>query len=235
MAFGMQVSTGNFRPIVKYDARSGRMFVVNKDASGVNTQTEMPNGAQFAVDFGSLEVGYVEFSANGPIRAMVPYGSPLPQQPHNKDDKGKLLARPGFFLLVAGQSVGGVVREWCSNAASLLTAVDELWQVFARAPEAATGKIPLVSILSTTPVTTGSGAQKSTNYRPLFQITGWVDRIADMGDRTVPPPSPQAQPAFVAPAAQMPAAQNGHVPPPAAIQAAQAAQAAQVQSDAMPF
>ena len=70
---------------------------------------------RFAIDFGSLQVGYVQFTANGPVRSMAPYGKPLPAQPQDKDDSGKLVSKPGFYVLIAGKGVGGI-REWCSNA-----------------------------------------------------------------------------------------------------------------------
>ena len=219
MAFGMQTSGGNFLPIIKYDARAGRIFRVDKD-NGITEQVDItdPN-MKFAIDFGSIEVGYVQFSAQGPVRHMVPYdGRALPAQPQDKDDKGKLVSRPGFYALVAGQAIGGI-REWCSNAAILLNALDELFNLYAEQPEAAGGKIPLISIVSTVPVTSGTGAQKSTNYKPVFKIVGWVDRLADMGERTVPPPAPKAIPAAAAPTAPPPAAPT---PPPVAPAAATA-------------
>ena len=148
---------------------------------------------QFAIDFGTLEVGYVQFTANGPVRSMVPYGRPLPAQPQDKDENGRLLAKPGFYALVAGRALGGV-REWCSNAVILLTALDELYQVFAQRREAQAGQIPLICIPRTLPVKSGRGAQSSTNYKPILDIVGWVDRVPDMGERTVPIPPPGLAP-----------------------------------------
>lgn len=204
MAFGMNTQTGNFLPIVKYDARAGRFFRVDKD-NGITEQLDITSpDLKFAIDFGSIEVGYVQFSAQGPVRHMVPYdGRSLPAQPQDKGVDGKLLSRPGFYALVAGQAIGGI-REWCSNAAILLNALDDLFNLYAEQPEAAAGKIPLISIVSTVPVTSGTGAQKSTNYKPVFKIMGWVDRLADMGERTVPPPAPKAIPAAAAPATPPP-------------------------------
>jgi hypothetical protein len=101
------------------------------------------------------------------------------------------MGKPGFNVLVAGQAVGGV-REWCRNAAILLTAMDELWIAFCQAPEAGAGQIPMVSIATTVSVTRGSGAQKSTNYKPIFQMEGWVDCLAEFGKRSVPAPTASA-------------------------------------------
>ena len=189
MAFGMTISSGDYNEIIKYDARAGRLFRVDRDVSGEKIQVDITSPTtKFAIDFGTLQVGYVAFSANGPVRDMVPYGQPLPAQPQTKDDNGKLISRPGFMAMVYGTTVGGP-REWCSNAAILLSALDELYQVYEQRPEAQQGKIPVVCIASTVPVTSGKGAQKSTNYRPVFEIVMWTDRTPEMGTRTVPVPA----------------------------------------------
>ena len=140
----MNVSSGgDFLPIVKYDARAGRMFRVDRDPiSGEKTQVDITGpDLRFAIDFGSLQVGYVQFTANGPVRSMAPYGKPLPAQPQDKDDSGKLVSKPGFYVLIAGKGVGGI-REWCSNAAILLGALDELYQGLRAVPGGTPGQDP---------------------------------------------------------------------------------------------
>jgi hypothetical protein len=67
----------------------------------------------------------------------------------------------------------------------------------------------VISLASTTPVTSGNGTQKSTNYAPTFRIEGWAKRPEDLkfvsvatngsgvqtqgapqtGHQTVPPPN----------------------------------------------
>jgi hypothetical protein len=150
---------------------------------------ELPLGTVFALDFATFEAGYMTIGPQGPVRLMKPYimGTEMPPQPQERDDKGQLIMKPGFRCVVAGNALEGI-REWCSNAASVVGPLDDLWNTWWYAPEAAQGKIPLVSIVSTTPVTTG-GKQKSTNYKPNFVIKGWVDRLEKMGPRTVPLPN----------------------------------------------
>lgn len=219
MAFGMQTSGGDFLPIIKYDARAGKLFRVDRNMGGGNDAVELPQGTKFALDFGSLEVGYVDFTAQGPVRHMVPFGATIPAQPSDKNDEGKVRFRPGFYAKVAGQSLDGL-REWCSNAAVLLNALDDLWNTFAALPESGQGKIPLISIIGSTPVKSGKGAQSSTNYAPIFKINGWIDRPDLFGARTVPAPRGTAQQAApvapVAPVAQPAQPAAPPVPPPAA-------------------
>lgn len=189
MAFGMQVTSGQFLPIVKYDSRAGKFFKVDKRADGGSDTVEIPPGTKFAVDLGTFEAGFVNFGPQGPVRHMVPYsvGVAIPAQPQDKDAEGKLLFRPGFWCKIAGNALDGV-REWCSNAAVLLTAMDEFWNEAVRAPEAAVGKIPIIAITGTIPVKSGSGARSSTNYQAIIQIQAWTDRPDVLGPRTVPPP-----------------------------------------------
>ena len=162
---------------------------------GGSDPIELPPGTKFALDLGTLEAGFVAFTAQGPIRHMVPYspGVVLPPQPQDKDGEGKLMFRPGFWTKIAGNALDGV-REWCSNAAVLLNALDELYQRVSTTPEAAAGQIPLISISGTVAVKSGSGARASTNYAPVFQLEGWTDRPALLGERTVPPPRAQQTP-----------------------------------------
>ncbi len=71
----------------------------------------------------------------------------------------------------------------------VLEAVDELYQEFRRAPEAAAGQIPIVQLTKTIPVVFGKRKQhENTVYAPCFLIVGWTDRVPEMGERTVPPP-----------------------------------------------
>ena len=190
------------------------MFTVDRIEGGDPVVTDVTSPqTQFAVDFGSLEAGYVAFTSQGPVRIMRPYieGQAMPLPPGDKDADGKALYRPGFYVKVAGNALGGV-REWISNASALLNALDELYQKFIQAPEAAMGKVPVVAIVSTVAVKSGSGAKSSTNYAPVFQINTWVDRPALFGDRTVPPPALRNGHAGYTPAAPAPVA-----PPVAAV------------------
>lgn len=192
MAFGMKTPTvADFPDIVKYDANAGRMFRVdyNPDAqekAAVDITIPPP---RFAVDFGSIEIGYGHFSSTGPEYRVVPEGRPLPAQPTDLDEKGRLKFRPVFELKLYGKVLDGI-REWSSAANCVLEAVDDLYAKFKAAPEAQQGKIPIVELSKTLPVTVGRGTRQRTLYVPAFTITGWTDRVPAMGERTVPPPEP---------------------------------------------
>jgi hypothetical protein len=127
----------------------------------------------------------------------------MPTQPTERDDQNRLLYRPGFYIKVIGNAFvtdgqgSGSVREWVSNASSLLNAMDDLYLRYKTAPEAAAGKIPVVAITGANPIKTGSGTRASTNYAPIFEIRSWAPRPEPMlGPRTTPIPG-QEPPAAV--------------------------------------
>lgn len=198
-------------PPLKYDARAGRFFLMDRvedNGTWTTIQTELPiQTAQFAIDFGSVEVGWMLFPKGAaPMMVTVPFGQPLPPQPAAvgtvKDERtGK--ERPnnfkqGFRIKVAGNALksaaGGIVREIAANAVVTIEGINELHSRFEAAPEAAAGKIPVVKVAQVIPTKAG----QSTNYKPVFEIVQWADRPTDiLGPRTVPAPqapAPKAQP-----------------------------------------
>ena len=196
MPFGLAspAPAADFADICKYDANAGRLFRVDysidsREKESVDITIPPP---RFAVDFGSLEVGYAHFASGGPEFRLVPEGKPLPVQPTDLDEKGRLKFRPVFRLKIYGKIVGGL-REWSSAANCVLEPVDDLYAKFKAAPEAQQGKIPICELTKTIPVTVGRGTRQRTLYAPCFTITGWTDRVAAMGERTVPIPNPPAQ------------------------------------------
>lgn len=215
-------ASGEFVPILAYNATAGRMFLRDRTQNGAGdweareTDVTMTQPT-FAVDFGRLEVGWCHFvRGQAPQWSMVPYGQAMPNRPPSpgKDDKGKdLNYRNGFRVPVAGNAVGGV-RELAGNSAALINGMNELHTQFEASAEGAMGKIPVVKMTSTIAVKAG----QSTNYQPVFVIQSWVDRPDVLGARTVPAPRATAAPVQSAPvqqaAAPSPAPQAPVMPPP---------------------
>lgn len=200
---------GSFLPLLKYDARSGRMNVAQRAQNTVTGQwettdediTRLAKGEtpSFVMDFGSIEIGWIEFS-KPPAFAVVPLGNPLPAKPGDG-------FKQGFRVKVAGKLLvapdGGIVREFSSTSNAVKTALDELHSAFEEAPEAAEGKIPVVAFQDTRAVKTQTPQGTTTNYAPVFGIVQWVDRPeAILGKRTVPPPVKQIAPAVASVAAK---------------------------------
>jgi hypothetical protein len=190
MGLGLSISTeaGDRKPIVKYDARAGRVHRIDR-VDGANVPTEITNGFTAVFDLANIEVGWARWNSGGaPEWAMVKVGQPKPAKPAPD-------YKQTFRLNIKLNSkIGGDVREFASSAACVIGAVDKLYDEYMAAPERSQGKLPVVALTGTTMITSGSGAQKSTNYAPNFAITNWMARPADLGAvapapmTVVPPP-----------------------------------------------
>jgi hypothetical protein len=210
------------------------MFKVERSPGQQAVDIELPPGTKFAVDFRTLEAGWVTFTAQGPVRHMKPYveGQPTIEQPADKDSEGKAIYRPGFYVKLAGNAIDGV-REWIGASAAVMNAMDDLYQSYLRAPEAGTGQIPIVSIPQTIAIKSGTGARSSTNYAPVFAINGWTERPDLLGAPTTPVPTGgngHTAPQQAAPAQPTAAPPPPPPPPPPVQPAATAAPSAE-----MPF
>jgi len=183
---GLGLSTGgggggDIRPYVKYDAKAGRMFRVDRvqlgDGSYASENVEITSIAQFVADLANIRVGWINYTAQGPVRKLVVLGKePIPARPDDKNSEGKLAFKQGFELeiLLNKDSGGGPARILGSAAGCVINAMDELHDAYTAAPESKAGKLPVVKIAGVTPVKSG----QSTNYQPKFQIVSWVDRPA---------------------------------------------------------
>ena len=113
MAFGMKTPVAaDFAEIVKFDARAGRLFRIDYDPdTRTKTQIDITTPPpRFAMDFGVLEVGYAHFAATGPVFHVVPEGQPLPKQPLDKDDQGRLMFKPVFRVKIFGKILLRITR-----------------------------------------------------------------------------------------------------------------------------
>jgi hypothetical protein len=207
MGLGMSYESGNggdgnILPFVKYDARAGRFFRNDRtqDSSGSYTSTpvDITNKFKAVFDFENVEVGYISFAAgSAPQHLLVPLGDPMPQKP--ADGKWKQGVR---VMIKLGNDCGGSVREITSNATAFLRGIDDLHSAYEAGVKQNPGKLPIVTMKESLPITSGQGDKKSTNYQPVFEIVGWAPRPVDLvfvpkGRQTT---SPSTQPAQQPPA-----------------------------------
>ena len=213
-------SGGDYTPIVKYDARAGRMFRVDRvqGADGFSSNpVDITQGFRAVFDFENFETGWIDFpTGSAPSFVLMPLsklaqGQSLPPAPSPKH-------KPGVRVLIKlAKTCGGdqPVREIAGVSKSFLGGIEAVFAAYEtereknKAPDGSY-QLPVISLVSTTPVTSGNGAQKSTNYHPLFRIDGWVKRPEDLifiQAATQQSPHPQAQ-------AQAPSTGGTPVPPP---------------------
>lgn len=180
--FSTEASTGgDFLPIVKYDARSGRMFRMDRDNVGgewVKTEVDITKTFKALMDLENSEVGWIEI-ANGaaPVFALAKIGEPIPAKPTPK-------ARNGIrvVLKLAKECANDTpIREIAGNARSFMQGMEKLQEDYAAGVVENPGKLPVVILEDTVPVKSSGKDENgkpvsSTNYAPVFKITGWAPR-----------------------------------------------------------
>jgi hypothetical protein len=186
-------SGGDFIPIIKYDSRSGRIFRVdrNNDGTGWNTDlVDITSTFRAVFDFENVEVGWIAFPLGAaPSFRLVPIGTQLPTRPDENHKNGLRV------MMKLDKACGGEhrIREVAGTAKAFLGGVEQIFAEYLRQKKDHPGQLPVISLVSTMPMTTGSGAKQSTNYRPLFRIDGYVARPDDLA------PNPVTKQAAIAP------------------------------------
>lgn len=179
MGFGLNYEStggGDFLPIVKYDAKAGRMFRRDKEQGQDAVQVDVTKAFKAVVDLENVEIGWIDFPAGAaPDFVMAHINDPMPQRPAAGKHKQGVRV-----MLRLSKECGGDVREMASSAKAFMRGLDELHTAYQAGEKENPGKLPVVTLKDTTPITSGEGAKKSTNYVPVFEIVGWVPRPPDL-------------------------------------------------------
>ncbi len=183
----MQSATNDgedFKVYVKYNAKAGRWY----------TREDKQDAEEFEVadmtavfDFENLKTGWFLFAPGvAPVKQL-------------NDEMRHWAVKPspdfkqGFQVNVfSPQNLMGV-REFCSTAGAVIDAMNAVYDDYADAAESKAGKLPIVKCVTVKPVTSKHG----TNYAPVLQIMGWVDRPAELSEK-VEAKAPPLQPAYSA-------------------------------------
>lgn len=223
MALGLSTggSGGDIKPFVKYDAKAGRLFRVDRhqqsDGTYASETTEITDAAQMVMDLANIRVGWLHYSSQGPVRRLVVLGKEaIPPRPEDKGADGKPVFKQGFEvdLLLNKEANGGnsAPRVLGSAAGCVIEAMDSLHDAYTTAAEAKAGKLPIVKIAGVSPVKSG----QSTNYKPNFAIVGWIDRPAALNEGATATTPTQSAPATGS-TVVAPPSQPAQVPQQAAI------------------
>jgi hypothetical protein len=183
-------AVGDGQPIIKINAKSGRVTVDDKSETKI----------QFVADLENAKAGWMRFGENmSPDMRLVPVndllaGKPYPSMPDVRDKDGKPLYKRGFLLMVkVGDKFAGdrpSVRELATNSFNVVTAIDGLMRAW-HETHRQEGKLPIVEISDWDEV---KGAHGS-NFRPRFNIKRLVDRPADLnGGSSNAAPDPIGEP-----------------------------------------
>jgi hypothetical protein len=167
---------GDFLPIVKYDARAGRIFRVDRTDTGqgfVSEPVDITHNFKAIVDFENIETGWINFATGGaPDFRLVPLGHELPTRPSEGHKNGIR------FMLKLDKASGGEkpIREIAGTAKAFLSGVEAVFADYEAHRSENPGKLPVVVMEGSTPIKSGSGDKQSTNYVPKFKIASWAPR-----------------------------------------------------------
>ena len=182
---------GNFTPIIKYDARAGRIFRVDREQSTdgfVANPIDITAIFKCVADFENIEVGWIDFPVgSAPSFVLTHMGQQIPPRPSAKHKNGIRM------LVKLSKDCGGgneLVREIAGTSKAFLGGIEQVYAEYAREKAKYPGQLPVISLVSTTPMVSGQGQTKSTNYRPTFRIDGWKKRPNDL----IPTPASIAEP-----------------------------------------
>lgn len=214
MPLGFKRSSGDFLPIVKYDARAGRFFRRDR-IDNDNNEVDITSIFKAVFDMANIEVGYMLFMPNqAPEFHMVRAGEPYPQEPQDGDWK------QGFRIVVklaascAGSIPDVAVREFCSTANVVKESLEALHVAYFEGLATNPDKLPVV-VLKDVVAVTSKGKTKTTNYGPVFAIEAWVTRPADLVAEPRGMTSPPSQMAMPLGRPMPPATGSTAVKPPA--------------------
>lgn len=162
------VSSGEFKPYCKYNAKSGRWYVKKDEA-----EQEIANPT-FVADFDNIKTGWFLFlegqAPNIVYDVNLQTPSAKPSDAHKRGFEMDLFSQATF---------GGVV---VMSAASMHTcsAVNDLYEQYEKERDANKGMLPVVQAVGATPMKDKFG----TNYRPELKILKWIPRPAEFGGQS---------------------------------------------------
>ena len=171
---------GDYTPIVKFDARAGRMFRMDRienNGNFENVAVDITASFKAIFHFGTLEAGWMFFASGiAPDFDLVPIGNELPARPSDKHKHGVR-----FMIKLAKDCAGDKpIREMAGTSKAFLSGVEAVYIQYLAEKDNHAGKLPVIVLEGTTPVKSGTGDRSSTNYQPTFKIVGWAPR-GDLG------------------------------------------------------
>jgi hypothetical protein len=174
VALGKRKDAPNFTPLIKIDARTGKITRCDREQSDGRWITKNvdipPNDFEMIPDLANVQVGWIAFSNGRPDFHLVRAGADIGEPP-SKDHKEGFKLR---LLLINGS--GGDVRELTSTSKVLWQSLDELHDEYLEGCVKHKNKLPVVGVAEIVQVETASG----TFHRPAFEITSWRSRPAEL-------------------------------------------------------
>lgn len=181
MPLNLPTESVGFVPYLKFNSKAGRFSAKVKSANGfVDVEIVKP---KLAFDFANIKTGWVAFGVSGP-----PQTSWDPSLAQSAPNPGWDKVKRGFRVRVVGSSVNietqdqtlsGTtpilgLRELMSTAIATTNPIMEMYNEWESLTMEHPDELPLYQCTGTIPLSGANG----TNYRPVFELTGWVTRAS---------------------------------------------------------
>jgi hypothetical protein len=161
--------SGTGKPFVKFNAKADKWFV--RGTAGEDAEIPRPS---CVMDFDNIATGWLQFrEGQAPERVM----DPSHDQPAPMPGEG---FKRGFVVMTFSPKFFGGAAEFASTSIHISNAIKDVYAQYEAERADRRGELPVVSC-------TGSEAIKDRhgiNYRPVFKIVQWVERPADLPNRS---------------------------------------------------
>lgn len=200
MALGMNFDTSGtgrkFLPIVKFDAKSGDMMIVNRepqsDGTWEKTEIELKFPTHAVCDFANIEIGWIGYVDNKFDYVMAKAGEKMPACPSSEHKQG---VRLRMFFKDHG------LREFSHTSKNVLRVIDAIHTQAEGEAAANPGKMPVITITGTETIKMQTKQGELRFKVPAMEIAKWVDVPAEMKEAA------KAEPAKTVSAAAKPVAE----------------------------
>jgi hypothetical protein len=169
MPLNLSTNDGEFTPYIKFNAKAGRWYVRPQGAAA-DVEVERP---LLAFDMANIRTGWLYYAeGSGPEKLWDPSPTQMAPRP-----PGPRKFKRGFEVMVFGNSdVPGIgklgLREFSSTAGAAISAILQMHAKYEEGLAANPGKVPFYACTGVTAIPGAFG----TNYEPVFQLRGWVER-----------------------------------------------------------
>jgi len=190
MALGKRKGLGENMPVLKYDARVGRLYTqdrVFENGSWQTVQDDCTDNFEAIFDLENIEVGQINFPKGAPPETkLVRAGEPIPDAPGDGWKEGLRV-----IVLLPGEKVP---RELLSTAVAVWVAMDALHDAYLKQQAEHPDEVPVVELVDVEELKTSTPS-----WQPRFEIKDWVPRPPSLPVNPTPRPEP-ARPAAATPA-----------------------------------
>lgn len=179
MAFDIKTesSAGDFLPVFKWSATAGVAAIrrSERNAQGTYDKTEddVALPVKLIFDFDNAEQGWIRITGGVDFK-MARLGQPKPAQP-TPDHK------QGFRVTVYGKQIG--LAAFSHTAKCVISEINVLHDAYLADKAKHAGKLPVVEIKSIKKVESATKEGTKTYRVPVWSITAWVDRPAEMAEK----------------------------------------------------